>query len=397
MRQLLYKEKKGMKKRIISTLLLIAMVFQVNFSMGQKSVLKAESLESTDSSETTETVENEGKEIIEAENITIDGHQYKYVKYVINKTKNTICVTSMKTRENQLIIPAKINGIPVVEIAAENSNYTLRPWNIDETQVLDKVIVSEGIKIIKGYGFLNLKAKYVEVPKSLTWLGEDSFSECFYCAEIEHVKLKGKGTAIGVCAFQYSKVKKITLPSKYKGRIYSSAFKKSDIEEFKWPSGNGSIKVEDGTFSNCKKLRKVVFPKNQKHIKISLGSFYGCSKLKKLTFPASTKKVTYLWTPHADNYKKSVNVLEFKGKNTRVVGIKNRKKKNVLTVGKIVAPKNSKALKYAKKAKRVKYLSKWTKKEIEGDASYITDFVSGDYHENSIKYAKMKYSVLKKK
>lgn len=85
----------------------------------------------------------------------------------------------------------------------------------------------------------------------------------------------------------------------------------TDLETIRWPKFNenyglrmeNNVQVESSVFKNCKKLKKVIFPKEQQFIKIQCGTFNGCSKLKKLVFPAEIKKVVYGSHLYADNNK----------------------------------------------------------------------------------------------
>lgn len=350
-------------------------------------------------------------EIVEKENIDIDGRHYEYIQYCRDRKKKTIRVISLKTKEDTLIIPSQIEGEPVVEIgmgcddimARQYNTYSALPmlWQIEKEQVLKNIVVPEGIKQIVGYGFMNTSAECIVLPKSLNQIGEDLICDyCFWNSKIEHVSIKGSKTNIGGYVFASSDLKKITLPKNYQGKIGSDAFKNSKLEKFNWPSYKSGVtkKIGSGAFKNCTNLKKVTFPKNQKHIYIPNSCFYGCTKLKKLTFPASTKKVTYRWSPYADNYKMGPGILVFKGKKTVVVGSKvgYKEKRKVITVGKIIAPKNSKALAYAKKAKRVKWLAKSVKTDIKRYTGPEVNYVEDEYGSDIIKLAKMKYSILKK-
>ena len=356
-----------------------------------------------------ENTNDNGMVIIEKENVDIDNHHYEYISYYKDRNNQSIRIISLKTKEEELVIPSEIDSWPVVALGGKSGEFfigsslkydNLFPWQMNENQVLKKIIVPEGVTEIVGIGFMNTKADSIELPKSLKIIGEMIGNGGFEKSKISHVIIRGKNTNIGMNAFADSLLKKITLPKDYQGTIASCAFQGSKLETFKWPSYEENVSKKNGSrvFQNCKNLKKVIFPKNQKHIYIPEACFYGCTKLKKLTFPASTKKVTYNWNPYADNYKMGVRTLVFKGKKTKIVGIKrsSKKNKNVLTVGKIIAPKGSKALAYAKKAKRVKWLAKWVQRDIRAYSGPTVNYTDG-YDGRAIKYAKMKYSVLKKK
>lgn len=351
--------------------------------------------------------QNNGIGLITKENVNIDGRHYEFVQYYRDIAEKKIRLMSLKTKEDILIIPSAIDGEPVEEVGMSiyefgDNKEPFLPWQLSKQQVLKKIILSEGIKRIVMDAFCETDVDCIELPKSLENIGEDSIhSLCFCRSRVSHVTVKGKNTNISGYAFMDSELKKITLPKNYQGKIGKDAFKNSMLEEFKWPSYKNGVttKIESGVFQNCKNLKKVTFPKNQKHIYIPNTCFYGCKKLKKLTFPASTKKVTYRWNPYADNYKVGPGTLEFKGKKTAVAGTKFKYKYNskkiLLTVGKITAPKNSKALAYAKKAKRIKKITsgtqKWMKAHV-GAATNLLEYAS----EGSVKLTKMKYSILKK-
>lgn len=117
----------------------------------------------------------------------------------------------------------------------------------------------------------------------------------------------------------------------------------------------------------CNRLKEVSFPENQKHIYIPEATFSECESLKKLVFPKSTKKVTFKFSPYADNCKRSVETLIFEGTDTKIEGCKYKGKGDhkFITVKRIVAPKKSKASIFAKKALRVAYLAEWIQKDVK--------------------------------
>ena len=394
-----------MKKRILSLFLLAAILIPMNVSVPSSTVVSAITSEE----------ESEKMEYIEKENVVIDGHQYEYIQYCRDKQKKTIRIMSLKTKEDILIIPAKIDGEAVLTVGGTYGEFKLREeylvdgrfevdkvlaWQTSKEQELKKIVVSEGIEKVVDMGFINTEAECIEFPKSLKLIGDETGDTCFTKSKIKHVILKGKKTIIGGFAFAYSDLKKITLPKNFQGKICFSAFEETKLEKFVWPSYKGNVtkKIEYSTFAKCRNLKKVVFPKNQKHIYIPEACFWGCTKLKKLTFPASTKKVTYSSSAYADNYKKGVGTLVFKGKKTKLAGCEYKREgkcKVFVTVGKIIAPKKSKTLAMAKKAKRIKWIAKGVQKNLGIHTDPGENF--SELGSPSVKFAKMKYSVLKKK
>lgn len=192
----------------------------------------------------------------------------------------------------------------------------------------------------------------------------------FYEAKIKKVLVRSNQVNLGANAFQKSTLKQIYFPDDFSGEIDSDCFNGSNLKEFRWPS-YGKQKVDDmgaSVFEGCKKLKKITFPENQECIIIPKHSFFWCKKLKKLEFPASTKKVVYEATHYADNYKYGVSTLIFKGKNTKLKGGDIRDVNlltevpdglSLITVKKIIAPKDSKAIEFAKKAVKIADMNEW--------------------------------------
>lgn len=353
----------------------------------------------------------DGMGIVTRTNIDIEGHHYESIKFYKDMGDHSLRIISAMTLEDELIIPSKIDGWSVTAIGGDFGEFkimdwreldTLSPWQLNKKQKYKKIVVPEGVIQIIHNGFRNVNSYCIELPKSLKNIGEKQlgYECCFENASIDHVIVRGNKTEIRGKAFANSKIKKLTLPKNYQGKIREYAFENSRLEKFKWPSYKSGVttKMGFGAFQNCKNLKTITFPKNQKHIYIPGACFWGCKKLKKLTFPASTKKVTYRWSPYADNYKVGPKTLVFKGKKTTVAGAKFKKKKKMklLTVDKIIAPKNSKALAYAKKAKRVKWIAKSLQKYMSVHIGASENFVDEGYGSSNVRIAKMKYSVLKK-
>lgn len=105
--------------------------------------------------------------------------------------------------------------------------------------------------------------------------------------------------------------------------------------------------------------------------------------------------ITYGSTPCAKNYKKNITTLEFKDATTKVRGNKywdekGNLKYDFITVNKIIAPKNSKAARYAKKAVCIKEFTKSWLKELKRDSG-----VSDNYTREDAKASSYRQQILK--
>ena len=317
--------------------------------------------------------EQESKGYVEKQNVTIEGRNYSYIKYRVNP--DSIRLISLKTEEDVLVIPSYISDIPVISIGGEPDEVLGMPkkgaierqmigrysWLVNDKQELKKIIIQEGIVKILDEAFRNVVAKEIEMPKSLKIVSPYAFTD----AKIEKVIVKNKNAVLGWNSFATRYLKTVDFPNGFQGEIQSNCFEGTQLESFDWPKakGNKNAKVGFNAFERCDKLKEVNFYENQKNIFIRENMFAGCRSLKKLVFPASTGKVIYetntdyyevdaeQYEPdeHEKGFRYKIKELVFLGENTELVA-GTYKGKDFIMAGKIVAPKGSKAIQYAKKA-----------------------------------------------
>lgn len=356
------------------------------------------------------------QKLYEITDVEIDGHTYQAIMYSIDesngKGKKEIRLLGLHTEEDTIYIPASIDGMPVTSVgggtyfACENTkNFTEAKtkekryllWSADPNKEYKEVVLPSTLEAVGSRCFSAVKINKVVVPKKVIYMGGGT--------GLKEVVIQGQDTTIGIQAFEKGRLQKITFPKKYHGKLEYSAFSESQIESFVWPdhsSLNGWRKIGNGLFYGCKKLKKVTFPKYLDYVYISWGCFGECKKLKQLTFPKNIDKVVYKYMGVSDNQPYGPRKLVFKGKNTRLRGVKateflnsNRvgkkykidlKKKDLLTTIKVVAPKKSKAIQYAKKAYRIQKIYK---------NSGVDKDLWHEYGKKGYKLAKVKWSYLK--
>lgn len=356
------------------------------------------------------------QKLYEITDVEIDGHTYQAIMYSIDesngKGKKEIRLLGLHTEEDTIYIPESIDGMPVTSVgggtyfACENTkNFTEAKtkekryllWSADPNKEYKEVVLPSTLEAVGSRCFSAVKINKVVVPKKVIYMGGGT--------GLKEVVIQGQDTTIGIQAFEKGRLQKITFPKKYHGKLEYSAFSESQIESFVWPdhsSLNGWRKIGNGLFYGCKKLKKVTFPKYLDYVYISWGCFGECKKLKQLTFPKNIDKVVYKYMGVSDNQPYGPRKLVFKGKNTRLRGVKaaeflnsNRvgkkykidlKKKDLLTTIKVVAPKKSKAIQYAKKAYRIQKIYK--NFGVDKDLWH-------EYGKKGYKLAKVKWSYLK--
>ena len=348
----------------------------------------------------------------EIKDVDIDGRHYDAILFRVCKMETAsgedlsyVILQGLKTREDSLVIPAYIEGMPVKEIQSthestleymttlfhhDNAGYYL--WSENNEKVYDTITIPSTLKKIDG--LRNVKVKKMVIPATVEYFGGGN--------QIEQVQIQGKNTELGMSAFAKSQLKKISLPKGYQGKIGDNAFANCQLTSFRWPAYKKNIKSRMGKYllSDCKKLKKITFESGTKQVYVPECCFDGCRKLKQLVFPKSIQKVTYNWQLYAGN--KSANspgTLIFKGKKTKLQGIKAGthladvshddesyfENKTLVCTGKILAPKKSKAIQYAKKA----YFVKKILKSKDPDTSWE------DQGREGFKLAKIKWGYLK--
>ena len=367
-------------KQIRTKILLLMLFMQVIILAGCSSQQEVAQI----TEQPTTTVDEYGATI--KENVEIEGRPYTYIRYELDEEGNC-CISALRTKSDELIIPTCVDGHPVTKVSC-TLDFEDR-WLDNPNQKLKKLIVSNGITHITTSAFYGLRAEQVIIPASVKEVEWAAFGE----TDIQNVEIQGEKTNLGMGAFASSNLKNIKWPETYQGKIDSECFSKTKLESVQWPNyGNKKSKIEYDAFADCEVLKEVIFPENQEHIFIEDGVFDRCTSLKQLVFPATTKKVTYLRQTHADNYQKSVQELVFLGKETELEGIWNQGiDKDIISVSKIVAPKESKAIEKAKKAGKVTQIpSKYWDRLISYPPGFDTFGLKG-YTYSKIKWGPMEY------
>ncbi len=355
--------------------------------------------------------ENSSKTVVTKKNVVIKKRTYRYIEYE-KISPDAIRLRYIVPKGEILVIPSEIDGCKVEEVGTE-----IQYVNIVKGKKVKKVIISKGIQTIKHDAFYGMNVEEVVLPKSLKYIEDFAFSGgCMLqrinldsvekigfgaflgCEYLKKIQLQNERVVVEPNAFSdCSRLEEIKWPQTIKGKFEGGCFEKTGIKKLKWPRIADPIEKRFGAhmFTDCRNLERVEFPKNQKHIYIPANMFVGCEKLHKLVFPKGTGLVTYRSTPCAENYTKNVTTLEFRDAGTNVRGNKYRAengkwKYDFITVNKIIAPKNSKAVRYAKKAVCIKTFTKEWLKELKKDSS-----LSDNYTREDAKAAKYRIQLFK--
>ncbi len=152
------------------------------------------------------------------------------------------------------VLTVKGNG-KMPDYADENGEMTTRPWE-DKIDVIEEIIIEEGITRVGDYAFLGMKRVVeVTVPESLESIGKYAFRRCI---TINDVAFGDKLEIIEDGAFQNcNSLYEVNLPSTVKS-IGNNAFKGCLIlNKITVPAGVDSI--GESAFANCKGLKKITY------------------------------------------------------------------------------------------------------------------------------------------
>ena len=324
---------------------------------------------------------------------------------VLNKKKKTAAVTYVENVGSKLVIPKKIKGYKVVQIGSDcRTSYRGEVHSVPsfynkfgysghkcdcnikleeghEHNCKNRILSKEGAKKLKKVVFPDTvttiginafvdcpKLKQVTLPKKLKYIWAMAFKNTAlstlvlpktmkgvgyyafdYCVKLKKLVVKSDAVKIGEFAFAIypRKLKTIQLPSQFKGSLMTGCFDGFVGTSFTWPEFKRE--QENVDFFDAPYLKTVKIAKGAK--KIFFGKeIFTHSRVKKLVIPASVKKVTL------EQQRDTLESITIKGKKTVLIGegamgtYPYRVKRKYISARTIIAPKNSKAWKFAKKA-----------------------------------------------
>ncbi len=185
-------------------------------------------------------------------------------QYEVSESGKFIYINKYVGTSENVVIPAKIDGIPVTAIKGAK----------DESS---PDAVNEG-------AFENCNIKSIVIPDSVKSIGYCAFKGC---KELEDVTIPENSnlTIIGGCAFEdCEKLRELDISTTQIEQIDGLAFTKcSTLEEIKLPETLNEI--GEKAFYECSVLSEITLPKNL--TEIGAGAFGLCTSLKTVNIPAT--------------------------------------------------------------------------------------------------------------
>ena len=126
----------------------------------------------------------------------------------------------------------------------------------------DEIIVADSVVEIRDYAFAFTNITKIDLPQSVTSMGENAFC---YCTKLERITVPGKVSSMGSAAF-----------------VDCTGLKYAAFLE-------GVKEIPSRTFYGCKSLKNVTIPDGVESIGPS--AFYGCTAMNKITVPESIRTI----------------------------------------------------------------------------------------------------------
>ena len=190
---------------------------------------------------------------------------------LIRKSDNRLVMSS-----NNTVIP---NSVKIIGVSA-----------FIERQLPENFVIPDGVEEIRGYAFARTNLKTITIPESLTFIGNQAFSNC---QELEQFTLLAEGCSIQDYAFENcSSLKSIDFPAHTNVAWDGNAFSEClALESLTFAPGclvgglNGLPNLKTVKFADCPwhydEESDVFMQDDPYRIK---GSFYSCSNLKEIKF-----------------------------------------------------------------------------------------------------------------
>ena len=129
-----------------------------------------------------------------------------------------------------------------------------------------KTVIPNTVATIGTYAFWGLRFTSIDIPNSVSEIGDDAFGYCYY---LEDINLGNSVTYIGKHAFQFSGVKNLVIP-------------------------NSVTTLSDGSFQDCDSLTDLIIGENVGYI--GEEAFYGASNLETVTSLATTPPFAFYYS-----------------------------------------------------------------------------------------------------
>ncbi len=234
---------------------------------------------------------------------------------VLSKDGTKLVFYPNNKRETEYTIPSDIKTIGKYAFAGNNN--------------LERVVFPSNVQEIENYAFYKTNISKIDIPNTVTKLGEGLFYGCeklsevnlpnnlielpsgtfTQCVGLETVTLPETLTKINDVVFENcTNLKKITIP-KNVTEIGNNAFNScTNLKEVKFEENSNLKTINLRSFADCKSLKAIEIPEGTETI--YKNTFNGCTELKSIVVPNSLTKLGYTDTENKQIQKYLPQILD---------------------------------------------------------------------------------------
>lgn len=239
-------------------------------------------------------------EVTLTDNITVNAIWIPHgLEYIINDD-NTVTIMIYNGFESDLVIPKKINGLPVntigeyafvgsiglTSVTIPESVTSIRMYAFGDCEDLKSVTIPESVTTIGSGAFMNCTSlTSITIPNSITNISSGLFSGC---TNLTNITIPESVTSIGREAFRNcTGLTSITIPNSITS-IERHAFRGcTGLTSITIPSNVTSIDM--GAFAECTGLTNVTISNGVSYI--GFAAFSGCTSLTSITIPKNVTTI----------------------------------------------------------------------------------------------------------
>ncbi|MBQ4529459.1 MAG: leucine-rich repeat protein [Lachnospiraceae bacterium] len=202
-------------------------------------------------------------------------YQSENYTYIVTDD-DTIEITKYTGNEKEVKVPAEIKGKKVTSIG----NFAFEDEDNIESIELPKSVTNIG-----NYAFYCKKLKSINIPDTVTWIGDNAFESC---ESLETIILPSQITYITRGEFSDCKsLKSIVIPENVTEIAWYAFANCISLEEVTISAGVEHI--GESAFYNCSSLKQIILPDGVDTIEY--GAFQKCSQLEEITIPDSVTQI----------------------------------------------------------------------------------------------------------
>ncbi len=236
--------------------------------------------------------------------------QYNDYQYRI-LDDNTIEIADYIGAGGEVVIPAEIDGMPVVSIGK---------FAFSSCKTIKTVVIPDGVSSIREKCFYSCSLTGITIPDSVTMIGNNAFAYSSlekielpsqlsiiasltfsHCEKLTHIRFPDISVSVGSCAFiNCESLASFDVPADHPNLAVTDGvlFSKPDKKLVCYPAGkqgtsysvpDGTLIIGDSSFRGCESLSAVIIPDTV--VTIEDEAFFCCTGLTDITIPSGVQTV----------------------------------------------------------------------------------------------------------